>query len=99
MSQAEEWEAHIAEHETSGLTAKEYCENRNLKLNRFRYWRRKLRPTGTQKTQLQPVIINDSDTEQKNTLLIRVGQATVEVTEGIDQLVLSDVLRILFKYV
>lgn len=102
MTKAEqqiEWIAQITEYKASGLSTKEWCAEHKMKPHQLRYWLRKLQPTDS------PTVVSSSwlpvefsDPEPKShvsTLLIRVGQATVEVKPGFDPILLSDIVRTL----
>lgn len=93
MSQSEYWEKELAEWESSGLKALEYCRMKGLGRHKFFYWKKKLSKS--------PVSIEfieiPSTIKEKNhpDLIIRKGQFTVEIGAGFDSASLERVLRVL----
>jgi len=45
------WEQRLAEYESSGKSIKAWCQEEEIKENRFYYWRRKLRSEPVKKEQ------------------------------------------------
>jgi transposase-like protein len=99
VEQQIEWMAKVTAYKASGLSTKEWCSAHNLKPHQLRYWLRKLQPLDSQTiepTRWLPVEFSDPEPKnQVSTLLIRVGQATVEVKPGFDPTLLSDIVRVL----
>lgn len=91
-----EWEAQIADFKASGQSASKWCAAHHLKIHQFRYWLSKLsKPAATTSSKWLPVEVDGQPDESMNTLLIRVGLATIEVKPGFDPALLTDVVRTL----
>jgi len=77
----------------------EWCAANDLKPHQLWYWLRKHQLTDSQtgmSSRWLPVEFSDPEPESHtSSLLIRVGQATVEVKPGFDPTLLSDIVRTL----
>lgn len=97
-----EWENRIAQYRASGQSAKEWCAANNVKPERLWYWLRRYKTkqdTPSMKpTQWLPVEVSkQTPMDQSNPLLIRVGEASIEVKPGFDPALLSEIVRVLVK--
>jgi len=94
-----EWEVRIAAFRASGQSTKEWCAGHDLKPYQLWYWIRKHKTMDTPSalpSQWLAVEVGDLGVvDQRSALLIRVGQATIEVKPGFDATLLSDVIRTL----
>ncbi|GIM48395.1 hypothetical protein DNHGIG_39440 [Collibacillus ludicampi] len=101
MSHAElrkEWEVRIAAFRASGQSASAWCRAHQLKLHQFRYWLRKIEhkeAAVTPSSKWISVEVDGQTDKSRNTLLVRVGQATVEIQSGFDPALLANVVRTL----
>ena len=72
------WEKLILEHETSGLTQKEFCHQNDIKIDAFKYHRAKLRPPKNFNSKSSFVELKNSKTTEdlsvnsKNILTLRM---------------------------
>lgn len=95
----QEWEQRLAEFRASGQTAAQWCAAREIKIHRFWYWSRKLRPHHQQ----QPngslgwiaVKMDESPVLEEGTLTIRIGSASIEVNQGFNSALLKQVVQAL----
>jgi len=94
-----EWEARVTTFKASGQSTTAWCAAHDLKPHQLRYWLRKYKTVDTSNempTQWMSVEIGDLEpSDQENRLLVRVGQATVEVKPGFNPELLSNVIRTL----
>jgi len=102
MTKAErqkEWENRIAAYKASGRSTKEWCAAHDLKPHQLWYWLRKHQLTDSSTIVSQRWLsmeLSDPEPEsQANTLLVKVGHATVEVKPGFNSSLLYDVVRTL----
>lgn len=100
MTKAErekEWETRIADFRASGQSAKDWCAANGLKTERLWYWLRRYKTDkATPSTQWIPVEVSEQLPKSKcNALLIRVGEASIEVKPGFDPGLLSQIVRAL----
>lgn len=98
LSHSEYWQKEIAEWESSGLKALEYCRMKGLGRHKFFYWKKKLSkaPVPIEFIEIPMAITDQKRTEKKSPdLVIRKGQFTVEIGSGFDSLSLERVLRVL----
>jgi len=101
MTKAEhrrQWEARVAAFRASGQSTTAWCAAHDLKPHQLRSWLRKLKP---EETAVRPssnwlsVEVGKQSDESESSLLVRVGQATIEVKPGFNPALLSDVVRTL----
>lgn len=98
LSQSEYWKKELAEWDSSGLRALEYCRMKGLGRHKFFYWKKKLSKAHSP---IEFIEISGARTDQIITearrpdLVIRKGQFEVEIWSGFDQVSLERVLRIL----
>jgi len=94
-----EWAARVAAYKASGQSASAWCEANNLNPRHLWYWLRKYKNIETPAIKPSPwlsVAVSElKPNSTQGTLLVRVGQATVEIKPGFNTALLSDVVRIL----
>jgi len=100
VEREKEWESRIAEYRASGLSVKEWCAAHDVKPHRLWYWLRRnktRKPASSVKsTQWLPVEVSEGESmDQNNELVVRVGEASIEVKPGFDPALLSEIVRIL----
>lgn len=95
-----EWEERVAAFRSSGQTGAAWCATNNIKPHQLWYWASRFKKvgsaTGTPSRWL-PVEVGEPESSggQDSALLVRVGQAAVEVKAGFNHQAFSDVVRIL----
>jgi hypothetical protein len=90
------WENRLAEYEASGQGPVAWCKDNSIRESQFYYWRRKLRGSRTDIKQpirwlplnMEPILIKDS-------IIVHIGQATVELNKGFDQDLFREIIQIL----
>ena len=101
MTRAErqkEWETRIAEYRASGQTAREWCAANEVHPAQLWYWLRKYKPRDTalmNSTQWLSVRVGEEAEDLGDSLIIRVGEASIEVKPGFNPALLSEVVRVL----
>jgi len=103
MTKAElrqEWSSRVADFKASGQSASAWCAAHDLPPHQLWYWLRKHKNIDTptmMPSQWLSVELGEPkpSSAQGSALLVRVGQATVEVKPGFNPALLSDVVRIL----
>ena len=104
MTKAEQqklWENRIAEYRASGQKAIEWCAAHIVTPRQLWYWLRKFRnqnsPSHTRSTRWLPVELSEQPPAEQDdgSLLIRIGQAGIEVKPGFNPELLSQVIRVL----
>ncbi|MQL53422.1 helix-turn-helix domain-containing protein [Desulfofundulus thermobenzoicus] len=95
------WEERVAAFKASGQTASAWCAAHDLKPHQLFYWLRKYKnnasapATAPSQWLTMEIDKQNPDSAQGDSLLIRLGQATIEVKAGFNPILLSDVVRIL----
>ena len=88
---AERWAVLIKERMESGMTVREWCNDRNIKESRYYYWLRILRRKAVENTgqplRVSPFVELPADICQEQlpapaAAVIRKGNITIEVTES-----------------
>jgi hypothetical protein len=101
MSKSElrtEWEQRISDFIASGQSASKWCATNEINIHQFWYWKRRLKDLQDQVTgssKWLSIEMDDSTETPSNTLIVRVGQSSVEVKSGFDPNLLADVVRTL----
>lgn len=95
-----EWAARVAAYKASGQSASAWCAANNLNTRQLWYWLRKYKNTDTPAVMpFQWLSLEVGEprpgSANESALLVRVGQATVEVKPGFNPALLSDVVRTL----
>ena len=92
------WRERIAEFRASGQSGAAWCAAHQIKESQLWYWARKF-PSGNHPKESSPswipVQIRESTVEVSEPLVVRVGQAAIEVRSGFDAGLLRDVIRTL----
>ena len=106
---SEYWQQVVLDQSSSGLTQHEWCEQNNVNIHNFRYWKRRLESEpksihAVDQLETKWAIITSSEPaivehNIKPTLCIHVGKALVDVSPGFDPESLSTVLSVLMKHV
>ena len=92
----------------SGLTQAQWCEQNNINIHNFRYWRNRLSLT-QQKSFCEPIqtkwaLVTSSEQEvfadhNAPSLRVYIGKALIEVSDGFNSKSLSDVITVLMQHV
>lgn len=95
-----EWEARVAAFKASGQSASVWCAAHDLQPHQLWYWLRKYKPVDSptvMPSRWLPVEVGElgSSSAQGSALLVRLGQATIEVNPGFNPALLCDVVRAL----
>jgi len=103
MTKAElrkEWALRVAAFKASGQSASAWCVAHDLPPHQLWYWLRKHKSEDTP-TVMPPQWLSvevgelEHSSAQRSALIVRVGQATLEVKPGFNPTLLTDVVRIL----
>jgi len=89
------WKARIAEYKSSGQSASTWCAAHNLNPRQLWYWLRKEKQGTSETTALSWLPVKLNDENHHKSLLVKVGQVTVEVKPGFDPKLLLDVVKTL----
>lgn len=93
-----EWEQRIANFLSSGQSASKWCAANEVSIHQFWYWKKRLKNTQDNvddSPRWLSLEMDDSIEKLKSRLVVRVGQASVEVEPGFDPRLLADVVRTL----
>lgn len=93
------WEVQVAAFKSSGMSVPKWCEEHDVKDYQLRYWLNKFNPNQPTNTtavsKWVSVEVDEQGDRSMDSLLIKVGQATIEVKPGFDPALLADVVRTL----
>ncbi|WP_368658708.1 IS66 family insertion sequence element accessory protein TnpB [Metabacillus halosaccharovorans] len=93
-----EWEHRMANFMTSGQSASKWCTANDISIHQFWYWKKRLKATQeptSDSSKWLALEMNDSIENSKSKLVVKVGQASLEVEHGFDPKLLGDVIRTL----
>ena len=90
----------LAEFESSGQTATAWCAAQGINIHRFRYWSSKLRgnrrkPANREIRWLSVETESSTEPSGNEALIVQVGQARIEVSEGFDAKLFIQVVQAL----
>jgi hypothetical protein len=92
--QRQHWEDRLESFKQSGMTAKQWCQDQEISIHQFNYWKRKClttsSPSSTQWIPIQMQPKNESDA-----LILRIKDVAIEVRDGFDPALLLLVVRTL----
>lgn len=79
------WEQRISDYKESGLTQTKWCEANDVSIHQFKYWSRKIKDyqiMSKANNQWVPVIIEDPEPVDDESLRIKIGVASIELKSG-----------------
>ncbi len=98
VEKREMWEERIKEYRSSGQSASKWCEEKEYKLSRLRYWIHKF---NKEKAANDPVPkwasveVKNPVMAQVHPIKITIGKSSIEVNSGFDPATFEKVIRIL----
>ena len=94
------WKGHIAGLSKSGLSRRAYCQQNDLSISTFDYWRMKLKTPATalhERSQSHDrwvtLQVADESTPDSG-IRLRIGRVTIEVDPGFNRELLAEVIKI-----
>ena len=87
------WETRITEYKESGQSVRQWCADTGVIPHQLWYWLRKEKQTSEGTVSWLPVDLAVCD--RLDSLLVRVGRATIDVRPGFDPKLLLDVVNTL----
>jgi hypothetical protein len=93
-----EWEQRIANFLSSGQSASKWCAANEISIHQFWYWKRRLKAiddTVKDPSKWLSLEMDDSIEESKSKIVVKMGQASIEVGHGFDPKLLVDVVKAL----
>jgi transposase-like protein len=93
-----QWRQRVADFRASGLSGAAWCAAHQLKEHQLWYWVRRFADETSSQTHVSPVRflpveVRESTSPSQHPLIVRVGQAAIEVHPGFDPSLLRDVVR------
>lgn len=95
------WEERVSAYQASGLTQPNWCKEHDINVHQLRYWLKKFRSEKlfeSSSPQWVPVKIDEIDNELDSfceSILVKVGAASIEVKSGFDPVLLANVVKAL----
>jgi len=102
------WEKRISEQEASGLARKPWCARHGIQYTTFRYWLEKTGKLPVAKKPIVRTVVPAMPTwlelspaselpipSASDNLVVRIGEATVELRRGFDPELLREIMRAL----
>lgn len=99
-----EWAVHIADYKASGLTMAAWCTANNVSVEKFKYWKRKLKSVSPSKAtppaaHFVPIAVSEpskpSTCEVASSLVVCVGSVRIELRKGFDPVLLREAVEAL----
>lgn len=92
---SELWQKRMNDFEKSDLTGIQWCKAQDIKLSQFRYWRKKMQLTRPVHPSNQWTALAIEEDKRNESLLIHLGQASIEVHSEFNPDSLVNVIRVL----
>jgi hypothetical protein len=92
----QQWATRVTEFRASGLTLKAWCAAHNCTVDQMKYWLYKSKRTSASSasaTRFIPITV--ADDVKEHSLVIRVGQAQIELHAGFDPNLLREIVHAL----
>jgi len=92
------WRRHVEAFKASGLTRKAYSKQAHINVYKLDYWRKKITridktPEVVPSSRWVPLTISDDPIEKDSHIDLWVGRVRVEVKQGFDSKLLTEILR------
>jgi hypothetical protein len=93
------WKQQVEAFQKSGMSRAAYCEQNQLKIYQFDYWRKRLLKPKLKCTDSRPgwipLQVNESaGQDMAGGIRLKVGQLEIEIRRGFDRELLAEVLRV-----
>lgn len=103
----EYWQQVLSDQSASGLTQAEWCNQKNVNIHNFRYWKGRLTAapdTENESNDTTWALITSPKTkdvydQDEFMIRIRIGKATVDVAADVDLKALARVISVLMQHV
>lgn len=87
LSNYELWKSRIADYRNSGLTARKWCESKQIKYSTLQYWIRKFNKSNNAENDKLPEFVpipgmQDFFLNKSAPVIIRMGTISIEITEN-----------------
>lgn len=99
---SEMWRERVAAFQASGQSVAAWCREQEIKEHQLRYWLRQSAPAEASTTQEPPAtrwlpitVLQGEQGDSENSLLVRAGDAVIEVRPGFDRTLLAEVVQVL----
>ena len=92
------WKERVEDFRISGLSGRQWCAQRGLKVNQLHYWKRKLELTDATASETTWVALDATSSpihQTEETLRVHVGPATITVRPGFNPEFLQRVVQAL----
>ena len=96
LEQRKQWEVRVRDFRASGKTAVAWCSEQQVKPHQLKYWIKQYE-NPKNPPQSPHWIAVQVDEQANDTLLIRIGQAVLEVKPGFNRKLLGDVVSTLLQ--
>ncbi len=90
----EHWQSHIKAWQASGVTRKVYCQQHDLNVGTFSYWRHRLKKASNTIHLVQLPTVSKSQPQHFSLRLVVNDQVAIEVSDGFNPTTLSRVIDV-----
>jgi hypothetical protein len=95
----QDWTLRVADYKASGLTMSAWCVANSLSKESLKYWLRKLKNTSPSPsptaTNWLPLTVTDPSVPDDSSIIIRIGQASIELHSDFDPHLLRKIVHAL----
>jgi len=94
------WQRRIADYKASGLTQKAWCYQNNISCDQLKYWLYKRKPVRKEEASgfhswLPVSVLPEKNEIRSDNLIIKIGDASIDIHSGFDKKLLADILDVL----
>lgn len=94
----QQWSVRINEQIESGLTQTKWCEENNINVHKFRYWKSRMNKIKGIQSDNGFIAIKPLIATQNSSIRLTIGLASVDVNESANLDLLNDVVKVLMHY-
>lgn len=96
----QDWQARIADYHASGLTMAAWCQAHSFSKEQLKYWLRKTKNLTTSSPSSEtprwlPLSVSSDAPSSTSSLVVRIGQASIEIGDHFDPHLLRKVVQAL----
>lgn len=93
------WQERIDAQAASSLSQKAWCQENEINIHNFIYWKKRLNEIKKQdKNPLQFIALSPKINTSHSPIVLKIGAAAIEIHENFNLNLLDDLVRVLIRY-
>lgn len=94
----QKWSDIIDRQISSSQTQAVWCQENDVNIHNFRYWRRRLQEAPLDDSKISFVTIKPKEVAIEKSITLRIGAAILDITGDVDSGALDSVVQVLMRY-